>query len=117
MAELKAGGGQPFDTAVPPRGNSRNGLTSGNTTISVTVVGEFVQWNEEAIARCTVLTPQVLSPSLVLFRSLFLGLLPLSLSSLLVLTIWFLIYLQATLLATYVRAIFLCLLDQVPKYL
>jgi hypothetical protein len=55
-------------------------LTSGNTAISVTIVGEFVQWNEEAIARCTLLTP------------------------------------QATLLASYVRAIFLCLLDQVSQY-
>lgn len=63
MAELKAGVGQPFDAAIAPRGNSRNGLTSGNTTISVTVVGEFVQWNEEAIARCTLLTPQVLTLS------------------------------------------------------
>jgi hypothetical protein len=59
MTELKAGVGQPFDAAIT-RGNSRNGLTSGNTAISVTIVGEFVQWNEEAIARCTLLTPQVL---------------------------------------------------------
>lgn len=79
MTELKAGVGQPFDAAIT-RGNSRNGLTSGNTAISVTIVGEFVQWNEEAIARCTLLTP------------------------------------QATLLASYVRAIFLCLLDQVSQY-
>lgn len=64
MAELKAGVGQPFDAAITPRVNSRNGLTSGNTAISVTIVGEFVQWNEEAVARCTLLTPQVLFLSL-----------------------------------------------------
>lgn len=60
MAELKSGIG--LDAAYPttaPRLNSRNGMASANTTISVTVVGEFVQWNEEAIARCTLLTPQV----------------------------------------------------------
>jgi hypothetical protein len=73
MAELKAGVGQP----AVERSNSRS---IGNTSISVSVVGEFVQWNEEAIARCTLLTP------------------------------------QATVLATHVRAIFLCLLDQVSQY-
>uniref|UniRef100_A0A7I4E8W1 Exocyst complex component Sec10 n=1 Tax=Physcomitrium patens TaxID=3218 RepID=A0A7I4E8W1_PHYPA len=81
VAELKSGIG--LDAAYPttaPRLNSRNGMASANTTISVTVVGEFVQWNEEAIARCTLLTP------------------------------------QAATLATNVRAIFLCLLDQVSQY-
>jgi len=79
MAELKAGVGQPFD-ATTPRVNSRN---SGNSAISVSVVGEFVQWNEEAIARCTLLTPQVRKLSLSFALSVSLCL-------------------QATLLATYV---------------
>lgn len=52
MAELKAGVGQPS----VERSNSRS---IGNTSIFVSVVGDFVQWNEEAIARCTLLTPQV----------------------------------------------------------
>jgi len=83
VAELKAGVGQPADAAFPsmtPRGNSRNGSMFANGTISVTVVGEFVRWNEESVARCSLLTP------------------------------------QAAPLATNVRAIFLCLLDQVSQY-
>lgn len=58
---MKAGIGQPFDATIP-RVNSR---MSGNASISVSVVGEYVQWNEEAIARCTLLTPQVLFLDLV----------------------------------------------------
>lgn len=61
MAELKAGVGQPS----VERSNSRS---IGNTSMSVSIVGEFVQWNEEAIARCTLLTPQV--PFLISFRVL-----------------------------------------------
>jgi hypothetical protein len=80
MAELKSGVAQPADAAfLPPtaRANSRNGSTSAYATISVTVVGEFVHWNEEAVARCNLLMS------------------------------------QAAPLATNVRAVFLCLLDQV----
>jgi hypothetical protein len=80
IAELKSGVAQPADAAfLPPtaRANSRNGSTSAYATISVTVVGEFVHWNEEAVARCNLLMS------------------------------------QAAPLATNVRAVFLCLLDQV----
>lgn len=83
IAELKSGVAQPADAAfLPPtaRANSRNGSMFAYATISVTVVGEFVHWNEEAVARCNLLTS------------------------------------QAAPLATNVRAVFLCLLDQVSLY-
>jgi hypothetical protein len=70
VAELKAGVGQPADAAFPsmtPRGNSRNGSMFANGTISVTVVGEFVRWNEESVARCSLLTPQVIDCLLLLY--------------------------------------------------
>lgn len=34
-------------------------LTAKGATISVTVVTEFVNWNEEAILRCKLFSPQV----------------------------------------------------------
>ncbi len=63
IAELKSGVAQPADAAfLPPiaRANSRNGSMFAYATISVTVVGEFVHWNEEAVARCNLLMSQVL---------------------------------------------------------
>ncbi|MCH84478.1 exocyst complex component 5-like, partial [Trifolium medium] len=56
-------------------------VASSQQQISVTVVTEFVRWNEEAITRCN------------LFSS------------------------QAATLATHVKAVFTCLLDQVSQYI
>lgn len=45
-----------------PRGpGARAPATSfgGQMVMSVSVVTEFVRWNEEAVQRCTLLTPQV----------------------------------------------------------
>ncbi|BBN08731.1 exocyst complex component 5 [Marchantia polymorpha subsp. ruderalis] len=87
IAELRVMGAQSGDpsSGAPgtPRGpGARAPATSfgGQMVMSVSVVTEFVRWNEEAVQRCTLLTPQPLR------------------------------------LATNVRAIFTCLLDQVSQY-
>ncbi|KAL2629540.1 hypothetical protein R1flu_014226 [Riccia fluitans] len=84
IAELKAMGPQADSAPGTPRGappRATNPTSVGSQMVmSVTVVTEFVRWNEEAVHRCTLLTPQPLR------------------------------------LATNVRAIFTCLLDQVSQY-
>lgn len=39
-------------------------IASSQQQISVTVVTEFVRWNEEAIARCTLFSSQVYAPTI-----------------------------------------------------
>ncbi|TXG62942.1 hypothetical protein EZV62_009936 [Acer yangbiense] len=79
MEELRAESQQESTGTI---GRSRGAsVASLHQQISVTVVTEFVRWNEEAIARCT------------LFSS------------------------QPATLATNVKAVFTCLLDQVSQYI
>ncbi|KAK7275490.1 hypothetical protein RIF29_16609 [Crotalaria pallida] len=66
-------------------------ITSSQQQISVTVVTEFVRWNEEAISRCILFSSQY-----ALFETF---------------------VLQPATLATYVKAVFTCLLDQISQYI
>lgn len=79
MEELRAESQQQSDT-TGSRSKAASS-TSNQQQLSVTVVTEFVRWNEEAISRCTLLSFQTAS------------------------------------LATNVKSIFTCLLDQVSQYL
>ncbi|XP_062090404.1 exocyst complex component SEC10b [Humulus lupulus] len=81
MAELRAESQQTSDS-TGTIGRSRGAaVVSSHRQISVTVVTEFVRWNEEAISRCSLFSTQ-----------------------------------PAT-LATNVKAVFTCLLDQVSQYI
>ncbi|CAJ1950635.1 unnamed protein product [Sphenostylis stenocarpa] len=80
MEELRAENQQISDSGTIGRSKGAS-VVSSQQQISVTVVTEFVRWNEEAISRC------------ILFAS------------------------QPAILATYVKAVFTCLLDQVSQYI
>lgn len=60
MAELRAEAKQQSEsTGTIGRSKGAAVTTSLQQQISVTVVTEFVRWNEEAISRCTLLFSQV----------------------------------------------------------
>jgi hypothetical protein len=60
MAELRADAKQQSDsTGSIGRAKGASATTSPQQLLSVTVVNEFVRWNEEAISRCTLLFSQV----------------------------------------------------------
>jgi hypothetical protein len=61
MAELRAEAKQQSELSTGSIGRAKGAslTTSPQQLISVTVVTEFVRWNEEAIARCTLLFSQV----------------------------------------------------------
>ncbi|CAM6124454.1 unnamed protein product [Calypogeia fissa] len=84
IAEIRAAAPPESDgSSSVPLSTLRHGRSSstfGQIVMSVSVVTEFVRWNEEAVQRCTLVTPQPIP------------------------------------LATNVRAIFTCLLDQVSSY-
>ncbi|XP_065859757.1 exocyst complex component SEC10b [Euphorbia lathyris] len=80
MEELRAENQQLSESSGTIGRSKGASVASSHQQISVTVVTEFVRWNEEAISRCT------------LFSS------------------------QPTTLATNVKAVFTCFLDQVSKY-
>ncbi|EXB51622.1 Exocyst complex component 5 [Morus notabilis] len=81
MAELRAETQQVSDSTGTIGRSKGASVASSHQQISVTVVTEFVRWNEEAISRCS------------LFSS------------------------QPATLATNVKAVFTCLLDQVSQYI
>ncbi|KAJ4843879.1 Exocyst complex component S10b [Turnera subulata] len=81
MQELRAESQQLSESSGTIGRSKGASVTSSNQQISVTVVTEFVRWNEEAISRCA------------LFSS------------------------QPATLATNVKAVFTCLLDQVGQYI
>ncbi|KAK7294537.1 hypothetical protein RJT34_17426 [Clitoria ternatea] len=81
MEELRAESQQISDSSGGTIGRSKGASVASQQQISVTVVTEFVRWNEEAISRCN------------LFAS------------------------QPAILATHVKAVFTCLLDQVSQYI
>ena len=74
MAELRAEAKQQSEsTGSIGRAKGASLNTSPQQLISVTVVTEFVRWNEEAISRCTLLFSQVKLIFLVLIINMFLG--------------------------------------------
>ncbi|KAG4940047.1 hypothetical protein JHK87_043918 [Glycine soja] len=81
MEELQAESQQISDASGSIGRSKGASVVSSQQQISVTVVTEFVRWNEEAISRCN------------LFAS------------------------QPATLATHVKAVFTCLLDQVSQYI
>ncbi|XP_020238365.1 exocyst complex component SEC10b [Cajanus cajan] len=82
MEELRAENQQQISDSSGSIGRAKGAsVVSSQQQISVTVVTEFVRWNEEAISRCN------------LFAS------------------------QPATLATHVKAVFTCLLDQVSQYI
>lgn len=81
IAELRAESQQSADSSGTIGRSKGASAASSHQQISVTVVTEFVRWNEEAISRCS------------LFSS------------------------QPATLATNVKAVFTCLLDQVSQYI
>ncbi|OIW04553.1 hypothetical protein TanjilG_13935 [Lupinus angustifolius] len=81
MEELQAEGHRISDSSGTIGRSKGSSIASSQHQLSVTVVTEFVRWNEEAISRCN------------LFSS------------------------QPATLATYVKAVFTCLLDQISQYI
>ncbi|XP_074574142.1 exocyst complex component 5-like [Curcuma longa] len=80
MEELRAEAQQQSESSGTTS-RSKTAVSPPSQQISVTIVTEFVRWNEEAITRCTVLSSQPLT------------------------------------LASNVRSVFACLLEQVSRYL
>ncbi|KAF9594498.1 hypothetical protein IFM89_031616 [Coptis chinensis] len=102
MEELRAENQQSESTGTIGRSKGAS-LPSSHQQISVTVVTEFVRWNEEAISRCTLFSSQR------------------SIKAWAILNVAehdpvILIILPAT-LANTVKAIFTCLLDEVSQYI
>ncbi|GAB2284655.1 Exocyst complex component 5 [Dionaea muscipula] len=82
IEELRAEGQVPESSGSGTIGRSKGAsIASSHQQISVTVVTEFVRWNEEAISRCSLLSS------------------------------------QPAILASNVKAVFTCLLDQVSQYI
>ncbi|RVW47047.1 Exocyst complex component SEC10a [Vitis vinifera] len=97
MEEMRAES-QQLSESSGTIGRSRGAsVASSHQQISVTVVTEFVRWNEEAISRCTLFSSQEVVIS---------GLLEILLH-----------FFVPTTLATNVKAVFTCLLDQVSQYI
>ncbi|KAL6531759.1 Exocyst complex component 5 [Orobanche minor] len=99
-------------------------ITSSQQQISVTVVTEFVRWNEEAISRSTLFSSQtsvVEATASLGYREIKSGLYHLegSISKVLVVHLFnrFILFSMAATLAANVRAVFTCLLDQVSLYI
>jgi len=59
MEELRAEIQQQSDAAGNASRSKAAISTSSHQQISITVVTEFVRWNEEAISRCSLLSSQV----------------------------------------------------------
>jgi hypothetical protein len=81
MEELRSENQQSLESSGTIGRSKGNSVSSSHQQISVTVVTEFVRWNEEAISRCNVLST------------------------------------QPAILATNVKAVFTCLLEQVSQYI
>lgn len=60
MAELRAENLQISESSGTIGRSKGASVASSQQQISVTVVTEFVRWNEEAISRCTLLASQVI---------------------------------------------------------
>lgn len=60
MAELRAESQQISESSGTIGRSKGAAVASSHQQISVTVVTEFVRWNEEAITRCTLFSSQVM---------------------------------------------------------
>lgn len=60
MEELRAEGLQNAESSGTIGRSKGAAVASSQQQISVTVVTEFVRWNEEAITRCTLFSSQVI---------------------------------------------------------
>lgn len=60
MAELRAESQQMSESSGTIGRSKGAAVASSHQQISVTVVTEFVRWNEEAITRCTLFSSQVI---------------------------------------------------------
>lgn len=80
ITELRSAIPQQSDSAGTVHRSRTAGSTFSHQPMSISVVTEFIRWNEEAVQRCSLLSPQPIP------------------------------------LATNVRSIFTCLLDQVSQY-
>lgn len=60
VAELRAESQQISESSGTMGRSKGAAVASSHQEISVTVVTEFVRWNEEAIARCTLFSSQVM---------------------------------------------------------
>lgn len=58
MEELRAESQQSSESGTIGRSKGAS-ISSSQLQISVTVVTEFIRWNEEAVSRCTLFSPQV----------------------------------------------------------
>lgn len=63
MAELRAETQQVSDSTGTIGRSKGASVASSHQQISVTVVTEFVRWNEEAISRCSLFSSQVIFAS------------------------------------------------------
>jgi len=59
MEELRAEGQQSSESSGTIGRSKGASMASSHQQISVTVVTEFVRWNEEAVSRCTLFSSQV----------------------------------------------------------
>ncbi|CAK7348817.1 unnamed protein product [Dovyalis caffra] len=130
MEELRAES-QQLSESTGTTGRSKGAsVASSHQQISVTVVTEFVRWNEEAISRCTLFSSLMTFEMMSLLDVLGLSLLPpvmdctgfvlvikdLKPMHLMVVVVYVLWPHPATLAAN-VKAVFTCLLDQVGQYI
>ena len=60
MAELRAESQQTSESSGTTGCSKGAAVASSHQQISVTVVTEFVRWNEEAITRCVLFSSQVI---------------------------------------------------------
>lgn len=69
MEELRAENQQISDSTGTIGRSKGASVASSHQQISVTVVTEFVRWNEEAISRCTLFSSQVTFDPAINFTS------------------------------------------------
>lgn len=72
MEELRAESQQISDSSGTIGRSKGASVASSQQQISVTVVTEFVRWNEEAISRCNLFSSQVISFVIGIWEGIFL---------------------------------------------
>ena len=65
MEELRAESQQSLESSGTIGRSKGASISSSQQQISVTVVTEFVRWNEEAVSRCTLFSSQVYKSSIL----------------------------------------------------
>lgn len=68
VEELRAEGQQVSESSGTIGRSKGASIASSHQQISVTVVTEFVRWNEEAISRCTLFSSQVIFLMYLIFH-------------------------------------------------